>query len=173
MAEKMKMTAVSMVEFKTVLLSFVKNIFVNYPSYLFYSNQNSTEFFFESIGSKGIINKVIAFQETSFTGIYNLALGDVNTLTNEVDDAVVTDNGDTEKVLATIFQIVSHYFSLYPHHQIYFSGNSPARNRLYRIAINHSFRELDLAFEMFGVMNNELEPFVPNLPYHAFLIRKK
>lgn len=146
---------------------------MNYPSYLFYSNQNSTEFFFESIGSKGVIHKVVAFQETSFTGIYNLALGDVNPLTNEIDDAVVTDNGDTEKVLATTLQIVNHYFSLFPDHQIYFSGNSSSRNRLYRIAINHSFRELSLAFEMFGVMNNELEPFVSNHPYQAFLIRKK
>lgn len=146
---------------------------MNYPSYLFYSNQNSTEFFFESIGSKGVINKVIAFQETSFAGIYNLALGDINPLTNEVDDTVVTDNGDTEKILATTFQIVNHYFSLFPHHQIYFSGNSPARNRLYRIAINHSFYALDSIFELFGVMNNELEPFVSTRPYQAFLIRKK
>lgn len=40
------------------------------------------------------------------TNLYNLAFGDKNPLTGEIDDKIVTDNGDSEKVLATVVAAV-------------------------------------------------------------------
>ncbi len=146
---------------------------MNYPNYLFYSNLTSTEFFFESIGSKGVINKVVAFRQTSVPSIYNLGLADYDPNTGEIDDTIITDNGDMEKILATIFQIVIYYLSTNPEHIIYFSGNTPSRTRLYRIAINHSLSEITSFFDVLGLINSQLEPFTANKAYEAFLIRKK
>lgn len=146
---------------------------MNYPNYLFHSNLSSTEFFFESIGSKGIINKVVAFQQTSVATIYNLGLADYDPTTGEIDDTIITDNGDMEKILATIFQIVLYYLSINPNHIVYFSGNSPSRTRLYRIAINHSLNELTVLVDVLGVINSQPEPFTANRAYDGFLIRKK
>lgn len=146
---------------------------MNYPNYLFHSNLSSTEFYFESIGSKGVINKVVAFQQTSVATIYNLGLADYDPNTGEIDDTIITDNGDMEKILATIFQVVIHYLSLNPEHIIYFSGNSPSRTRLYRIAINHSLNEITTQFDVLGVINSQPESFIANRAYEGFLIRKK
>ncbi|MFN3378023.1 MAG: DUF6934 family protein [Runella zeae] len=131
---------------------------MNYPNYLFYSNLTSTEFFFESIGSKGVINKVVAFRQTSVPSIYNLGLADYDPNTSEIDDTIITDNGDMEKILATIFQIVIYYLSTNPEHIIYFSGNTPSRTRLYRIAINHSLSEITSFLTYWGLSTLNLSP---------------
>lgn len=146
---------------------------MNYPNYSFFSNQNSNEFFFESIGSKGLIMKVIAFQETDIENIYNLALADVNPETGEIDDKIVSDNGDMMKILATIFHIIKHFIDYHPNYQIYFTSDSLTRNRLYRMAINNAYSELNADFELFGFLNNQPEPFISNKPYHAFLLKKR
>lgn len=120
-----------------------------------------------------MINKVVAFQQTSVATIYNLGLADYDPTTGEIDDTIITDNGDMEKILATIFQIVLYYLSINPNHIVYFSGNSPSRTRLYRIAINHSLNELTVLVDVLGVINLQPEPFTANRAYDGFLIRKK
>lgn len=53
-----------------------------------------TRFEFVSEGSKGIIRKLIEFQETTNPDVFNLAFGDFNPQTLEIDDLAVSDNGD-------------------------------------------------------------------------------
>ncbi|WP_338872624.1 hypothetical protein WBJ53_28440 [Spirosoma sp. SC4-14] len=146
---------------------------MQYPSYSFRQADEATQFFFESIGPKGVIQKAVIFSLISEPTVYNLALGDVKPNTAEVDDQSVSDNGDTAVILATIFQITHQFLSANPTFTVLFRGNSASRNRLYRMAINREKEELLSYFSMFGYYHDSWEEFWPNRPYVAFLIRKK
>ena len=62
----------------------------------------SLVFEFTSEGHKGLVKKRVIFEQIGKTNIFNLAFGDVDETTDEFDDFVVTNNGDSEKVLATV-----------------------------------------------------------------------
>ncbi len=74
-------------------------------------------FEFMSEGSKGSIRKRVEYQEmkqnTGFK-FYNLAFGDINEETNNIDDTVVSDNGNTQKVLATVASTIFYFIEKYP-----------------------------------------------------------
>lgn len=146
---------------------------MHYPSYPFQQTEDTTQFFFESIGSKGVIQKTVAITATGIDNIYNLGLGDYNPETNEVDDLSVSDNGDTVKILATIFKIVHLYLNRYPERQLVFAGNTSSRNRLYRMAINKEIQELSHFFSLLGYWNDTWEHFDPKHHYDLFLIGNK
>ena len=59
-------------------------------------------FEFTSKGDKGLIKKRVIFEPIGKGNIFNLAFGDVDEKTGEFDDLVVTNNGDSEKILATV-----------------------------------------------------------------------
>lgn len=146
---------------------------MHYPSYSFRQSEDSTQYFFESIGHKGIIQKSVAITATDLKQVYNLGLGDYNPITGVIDDLSVSDNGDTAKILATIFQIANLFLIQHPDHFLLFAGNTPARNRLYRMAINHEFPELSQDFSLFGYRNDSWEAFDSSCHYEFFLIGKK
>ena len=66
------------------------------------SDEHLTTFYFLSEGPKGKIEKIIQFSVVNQDNLFNLAFGDKNLETGEIDDKIVTDNGDSEKVLATV-----------------------------------------------------------------------
>ncbi len=78
------------------------------------SDTELTRFEFISEGPKGAIRKLIEFQETTDTGLYNLAFGDKDPVTGSIDDLAVSDNGDTEKILATIVSALYAFCEKYP-----------------------------------------------------------
>jgi hypothetical protein len=63
---------------------------------------NFTVFEFVSEGPLGTIKKIIQFQSTNEPNLFNLAFGDKILKDQEFDDLVVSNNGDSEKVLATL-----------------------------------------------------------------------
>ena len=81
---------------------------MNKPTYAVQSLENLS-FSFMSIGRHGIILKVIEFSEMG-KNVYNLGFGDYDFTKNDVDDKIVSDNGDTEKVLATVIGILHDFF---------------------------------------------------------------
>ena len=78
------------------------------------SENNFFLFEFISEGPKGLIQKVIQFEQTIEPNLFNLAFGDVNVQTNELDDLVISNNGDSEKVLATVVAALYAFFDKYP-----------------------------------------------------------
>jgi hypothetical protein len=74
------------------------------------SDHTLSYFEFISVGSKGAIRKMIEFQTTSVPGLYNLAFGDKNPATGELDDLAISNNGDTEKVLGTVVSALYVFF---------------------------------------------------------------
>jgi hypothetical protein len=75
---------------------------MNLPQYHFVIDQTTELYHFTSIGPNGRINKIVQFDKiTDDPLVYNLALGDYNAFTKEIDDEVVSNNRDQEKVFAT------------------------------------------------------------------------
>jgi hypothetical protein len=133
-----------------------------------------SSFDFTSIGRKGRVKKRILFMSTNKSDLFNLAMGDVTDDGDKFDDKVVTDNGDRDKILATIAKAVSLYTERYPERSIYFRGNTEARTRLYRMAIATHIGELSERFVIYGELADwDLQPFAVGMPYRAFLIQRK
>jgi hypothetical protein len=76
------------------------------PKYDLVASKSLTVFEFTSMGTNGPIPKLIKFSETTLKGFYNIAFGDINLKTGEIDDKSVSNNGDTEQILATIVSAV-------------------------------------------------------------------
>jgi hypothetical protein len=129
-------------------------------------------FEFTSNGRKGTINKRATFTETEDPNVYNLAFGDVDEA-DEMNDYSVSDNGDRNKVIATVVYIVEIYTTRYPDRWILFKGSTTHRTRLYRMAISLHLEELSLKFDIYGYVNEKLVLFVKNLEVNRFLIQRK
>jgi hypothetical protein len=144
--------------------------------YEYYSDYRYTYdysvFDFISIGKKGPIPKRITFTNTELAYVYNLAFGDVDE-NGDLDDFRISDNGDRNKILATVFYIVEAYTRKFPERWIYFKGSTVERTRLYRIAVGLNFEELSQKFEIFALVNEELKPFCKNMAISAFVIKRK
>ena len=93
-------------------------------------------FEFISEGPKGQIPKLIKFSETTLKGFFNLAFGDKDLETGEINDNVISNNGDSEQVLATIVSSVYAFTELYTDYWVYATGSTKSRTRLYRMGIS-------------------------------------
>ena len=71
------------------------------PKYQLSSSDKLLTFEFISEGNKGMIHKIVKYQATHYKNIYNLAFGDKDYSTGDIDDTTISNNGDSEKVLAT------------------------------------------------------------------------
>jgi hypothetical protein len=129
-------------------------------------------FDFISTGRNGDVLKRVAFSKTEQENIYNLALGDVDE-ENDINDYAVTDNGDRNKVLATVVSIVEAYTKRFPDRWIFFRGSTAERTRLYRIAVGLHLDELSRLYEIRAYVDGDVVPFVKDLKINAFLIKRK
>ena len=108
------------------------------------SVRSFTVFEFASEGPKGTIRKIIQFQQTTEPFLYNLAFGDknINIKTGKLDDLVISNNGDSEKVLATVIAALYIFFDAHPRVFVYASGSSISKTRLYRMGITKYYKEM-------------------------------
>lgn len=130
-------------------------------------------FEFISIGSKGAIRKMIHFQPTYTIGVYNLAFGDKHPTINAIDDLIITNNGDTDKVLATVADALYIFLDKNPEALVYATGSTPARTRLYRMGITRFYEEIQQNFFLFGRINKEFYEFEIGKEYEGFLAQRK
>src|SRR5258708_4626424 len=98
-------------------------------------------FEFISSGKQGNIKKRVSFEETEFSNVYNLSLLNIGK-NGETDDMTVSNNGDRDKILATIFRAANLYTLRYPQRWVYIAANTGGKMRLYRMAISLNFHEL-------------------------------
>jgi hypothetical protein len=136
--------------------------------------KDCSSFDFISIGRKGRIRKRIMFNHTEKGEFASLTLVDLRN-DGTFDDTVVTDNGDRDKILATVAKAIRIYTDKYPDKWVVFRGNTDARTRLYRVAITLHFDELSKEFVICGAVLNDNKPhlFSVGVPYVAFLVKKK
>ena len=130
-------------------------------------------FEFISEGPKGIIHKLVKFQPTNLKDVYNLAFGDKDLSTGNIDDLVISNNSDSEKVLASVVSTIYAFTDKFPDAWIYATGSTKSRTRLYRMGITKFISEVEENFEVLGEQNDEWEIFVKDVEYESFLIRRK
>jgi hypothetical protein len=143
------------------------------PKYPLASSDSLMTFEFVSEGQKGLIHKLVRYQPTNLRDIYNLAFGDKDHTTGNIDDTVISNNGDSEKVLATVVATVYAFTDKYPNVWIYATGSTKSRTRLYRMGITKFLSEVDEDFEVLGELNDEWETFKKDVEYEGFLVRRK
>src|SRR5687767_3985021 len=110
-------------------------------TYQLKAEEEFTRFEFISEGRKGTICKLIEFQRTTAEDTYNLAFGDKHPETGKIDDLIVSDNRDTEKVLATVIAAVYLFFEKHPTAYLYAQASTKSRMRLYRMGINRYYKD--------------------------------
>ena len=137
------------------------------------SDELLTTFDFLSEGPKGKIEKVVQFTLIYQDNLYNLAFGDRNYLTGLIDDKVVTDNGDSEKVLASVVAAIYSFCEKTPDALIYATGSTAARTRLYRMGINKYYEIVKEDFMIFGQTESEWEQYEKGKNYEAFVVQRK
>ena len=142
------------------------------PKYEIEAEDSLEVFEFVSNGPKGNIPKLIKFSKTTLKDFYNLAFGDKNLSTGEIDDKVVSNNGDSEKVLATIVSAVYAFTDIEETAWIYATGSTPARTRLYRMGITKYLEEVRHDFDVYGLVNGEWENFEKDTDYTAFIAKR-
>ncbi len=146
---------------------------LKFDRYELKSEKTFTVFEFVSEGPKGRISKLVQFSETNVTGVYNLGFGDKDPQSGEIDDEVISNNGDSRKVLATVVATVYAFTERYPEAWVYATGSTRARTRLYRLGIANNLRDITSDFEVYGLRNGKWVEFAASVDYEAFLVRRK
>ncbi len=130
-------------------------------------------FEFTSVGRLGSVLKGIYFQQSAEQDLFNLAFGDIDPATGEMDDLAITNNGDTEKVLSTVVAALYVFFRSHPNASVYATRSTKARTRLYRMGITKFHREMRLDFYLLGFTGVHFETFEIGEDYEGFLVQKK
>lgn len=135
-------------------------------------DRDQTTYGFDSDGPKGLIPKLVSFTAIGMN-IYNLSFGDVSEETGEMDDVVRSNNGDRNKVLATIAMTIFDFMSRHPGAHIFIEGNTPARTRLYQMAISYGYFDIAPIFGIRGYSNGKWGEFEVGGCYTAFVLFQK
>ena len=93
--------------------------------------------------------------------------------TGSIDDMVISNNGDSEKVLASVVSTIYAFTDKFPDAWIYATGSTKSRTRLYRMGITKFLSEVEENFEVLGEQNDKWETFRKNVEYEGFLVRRK
>ena len=139
------------------------------------TTENRNRFEFVSVGRSGAVLKVVEFIPLYEDGrIYNLGFGDINPVTGDWDNKAVTNNGDRNKILATVAALVVAFLDGHPTVTVYAEGSTPSRNRLYQRTIAGFWEEITESYAVKGYTESgDWVAFERGGPFTAFLIRHK
>lgn len=148
---------------------------MNYEKYEFFLvSADLLVFQFYSEGPKGIIPIQVQFQRMNVR-MFNLVFGSLIE-NSTINDEANLRNHDRDKILATVAAAVSEFIGAFPDRVIFFTGSTPSRCRLYRMAIGINFDQLATSYDIFGVVFSSgkfrLERFIKNKDYQEFIIER-
>jgi hypothetical protein len=134
------------------------------------SKQDFTYFEFVSEGIQGNIAKIVTYYkiDNQILPIFNLGFGDKDENTGNISDKAVSNNGDRNKVLATVASTVYTFTTQNPSAWIYMEGSTPVRTRLYQMGINLYYDEITNDFMVLGSLNGDWQTFQKNVNYESF-----
>jgi hypothetical protein len=145
---------------------------MNKPKYFVQADNEKHQYVFFSEGPMGSIRKVVLYEKLG-EDFFNLGFGDWNEALQQTDDSIRSNNGDREIVLTTVAFTAIDFTDQFPNARIVVEGSTPARTRLYQMAIADNLLEINQNFETYGLFDEEWEPFQQGRNYEAFLIRRK
>lgn len=105
--------------------------------------------------------------------VYSFGFGDWNESTKKVDDRVISNNGDGDKVLRTAAGIIYDFTAFHMGAAVFIKGSTPARTRTYQMGINKFWDEINPHFEVLGKIKDKWDPFEKGVNYEAFIGRRK
>ena len=147
---------------------------MKYTRYEYQTEDELHYFKFTSTGPKGDVKKIVEYTKVSIENIYNLAFGDYNEQTDRLNDNIITNNGDSSKVLATVVSTVYAFTGKYPDVWVFATGSTEVRTRLYRMGISNNLEELKEDFYVYGMKEDEtFEEFIIGEDYQGFLATRK
>jgi hypothetical protein len=156
------------------------------------NDKDESRYTFTSVG-KETIEKIVVYQQFPLTKVielglnedfevYNLAFGDRIAGTDNFTDENISNNGDSDKVLATVIYTIFDFWKHNPNTLVWFEGSDPEdqngikkglRTRLYQRKMERFIEDIEAVAYILGKYNNQLEEFVKGKKYDAFLIIKK
>ena len=142
------------------------------PHYIFKYNNRNTVFNFISEGPRGNIKKSIRYSKTHVKNVYNLAFGDINPITGKIDDTIISDNGDSSTVLATVAATIYLFTRKYPNAYILIIGSTKSRTRLYQMSIRKYLSIINEDFDIYAKRNEKWEKFKKGINYDSFLVKR-
>jgi hypothetical protein len=145
---------------------------MKYERYRVAEGDSPYVYIFFSEGPQGIIPKGVSYTPIG-KGFFNLGFGDLHEDLMDLDDASRSNNGDRDKVLATVAFTVVSFTEKFPDARIFIEGSTTARTRLYQMGISANLREIMKDFEIKGFTNGDWEAFRRNKNYEAFLVSRK
>jgi hypothetical protein len=140
--------------------------------YPYYSDPSFIDFEFESVGRKGSIRKIARFHLIN-ANLYSFGFGDLDETTGKINDIVVSNNGDGDKILATVAKIIHDFTFVFQDAAIFIEGSTPVRTRWYQMNINAYWADIGQLFDIYGSLSGEWEPFKSGVNYEAFLGKRK
>ena len=147
---------------------------MKYPKYEYNADEDLHYYEFTSVGKNGEVKKVVEYSRMNLKNFYNLGFGDYDEGRQEINDRIVTNNGDSLKVLATVASTVYAFLGRYPDAHIFATGSTEVRTRLYRMGITNNLVEIREDFHVFGLRHDEMfEEFIVGEDYIGFLITKR
>jgi len=85
----------------------------------------------------------------------------------------ISNNGDTDKVLATVVAALYIFCERYPDAFVYATGSTAARTRLYRMGISRFYDEVQNDFFFYGQVGDDFPEFELGREYDGFLVKRK
>jgi hypothetical protein len=129
-------------------------------------------FEFESVG-KVHVSKLIEYTPLlEHPNIYNLGFGD-KLPDGKIDDKIVTDNGDMEKVFATVINSMEEFFKHRPDKVIFFQGSDHVRQRLYRGILSKFLDEILKNYDLYGSQGQDVVAFEKGKVYDGYFVKRK
>ncbi|MEO6282113.1 MAG: hypothetical protein ABIN80_29555 [Dyadobacter sp.] len=139
---------------------------MNESSYEFTVLKEAHRFDFVSKGPINIVKSIVYFKTTD-PYLVTLSMG--NPLPNGVLDVLtINDNGDRNKILATVIRSIGVFLNIHPDHTVMFSGSTPARTRLYKMVISKELHQLQNSYLVQGITESSIEVLIRVTTTSAF-----
>jgi len=142
---------------------------MNLKRYKLIAGQQDDQYEFLSEGPKGEIRKVIHYHLIG-ENMYNLGFGDWDEVNEEVNDKSRSNNDDREKILATVADSVVLFMQSHPYATVFAQGETPAKTRLYQMAINREWAAISKSYKIKGFYMGSWEEFTSAKNYDAFTL---
>ena len=130
-----------------------------------------THYYFESVGQKGKIVKIVVFT-FSEGNLWSLGFGDLGN-DGFIDDSVLTNNQDARKVLQTVAKIAIDFLAQNPTEVLQIEPIDNKRKQLYNNIFQRYFQDITIIFNVLGILNGEEEVYTPLKSYSIFKISLK
>jgi len=86
---------------------------------------------------------------------------------------VKSNNSDKQKVLVTVARTVFRFMKDHFDAVVIAQGSTSSRTRLYQMGIASFWDEINMHFNVYGLIERQWEPFQRKRNYQAFLLENK